>query len=508
MRLKPLVLAWVLFLSCFSYSSLAFETKYVIGQVGPNGGTITSVDITQTLIDTQVKQVGDFEETTYTYKIIEDIKEDVISTQQITTTTIESVVTSKNNLQLDSSVSTSGGITDLSHYNTYNDFHTDYQGGSVTFTNKLDDNMTQSEMRTGFDVTAGATVGACENTYGGGCSSGVLDTFTITIRVYDSVSGFDQQKVRTWSVGNTWNTYETTLNIGPNMLNGSSSMLSTNFYGYDTGYWAGYYGPTIADPYINLQYNSLQEVLTTIEQTITNSISSSLETIESQLTKKYSPIVQPGTENFITATEIKIEEPKIELKIDTPNGQSIQFEVKVETNDSGNVEVSMTSSASGETKIAEIKPIAATATTEAKVEIKLPATKTESKEESKSESKSDSKSDNKKEDNKGESKTTTTTVAEAKQKVAERILQQVLAQTDALLINDTKIGLMIALADTENFNKYLAKKQDDLGLWYVDDGIYQNQKQLADPYAVIFNLAQDRLFEQMENEQYKPDFGK
>ena len=67
---------------------------------------------------------------------------------------------------------------------------------------------------------------------------------------------------------------------------------------------------------------------------------------------------------------------------------------------------------------------------------------------------------------------------------------------------------MIALADTENFAKYQAKQNADLTEWYNDTGIYNNQKDLPDPYAVIFNLAQDRLFEQMENEQYKADFGK
>lgn len=510
MTLRLGVLVWV-FCLCFSSYSLAYDSQYSVGSTGPNGGTVTSVDITQTLIDTTVSQVGDFQETQYTYKYTEVVTEDVVSTQQITTTTYESVVTSKNNLQLDSTVTTSGGITDTNHYNTYNDFHTDYRGGSATFTNELSDFMSKQEINSGFDVTAGASVNTCTNQIGGHCSSGLLDTFRITIKVLDPTSGFDQQKTTSWAVGNSLQTYSTTLNVTPNDF-GSDTQLLTTYYGIDNGYWAGYYGPNIYDPFVHVTYESLTAVLTTIEQSITTSIQSALETIESQIDKKYNPIVQPGTESTITPTVTAIEEPKIEIKMQNSAGDIVKFDVKVETTSSGTVEVSMTDT-KGETQIAEIKPIESASQTEAKVEIKIES-KSESAGSSNSQSKSDDskksddkKSDDKKEnDSKGESKAVT--VAEAKQKIAERILQQVLAEANQIMINDTKLGLMIALADTENFAKYQARQNQDLQDWYNDQGIYNNQKDLPDPYSVVFSLAQDKLMEKMENEQYKADFGK
>jgi len=497
LRLGVLVSVFCL---CFSSYSLAYDPQYSIGSTGPNGGTVTSVDVTQTLIDTAVNQVGDFQETQYTYKYTETVVEDITTTNQITTTTYESVVKSETNLQLNSTVFTSGGITDSKHYNQFNDFHTDYRGGSATFDNQLSEFMTKEEINTGFDVTAGAQVNTCTNRIGGHCSSGLLDTFSITIKVLDPTTGFDQQKTTSWAVGNSLQTYSTTLNVTPNDF-GSDTRLLTTYYGIDNGYWGGYYGPNIIDPYIHVTYESLTQVMTTIEQSITSSIQSAIDTIESQIDKKYNPIVQPGTESLTIAPPVTVEEPKIEIKMQNNAGDTVRFDVKVETTASGAVEVSIVD-AKGETQIAEIKPIESTPSTGVgRVELKV-----EPKAESKSESKNEKSDDKKEADSKGESKTVT--VADAKQKIAERILQQVLAEANQIMINDTKLGLMIALADTENFAKYQARQNADLTEWYNDKGIYNNQKDLPDPYAVIFNLAQDRLMTEMENKQYDADFGK
>lgn len=496
LRLGVLVSVFCL---CFSSYSLAYDPQFSVGSTGPNGGTVTSVDITQTLVDTTVKQVGDFQETQYTYKYTETVVEDIVTTQQITTTTYESVVTSETNLQLDSTVTTSGGITDSNHYNTWKDFHTDYRGGSATFDNSLDF-MTKEEINAGFDVTAGAQVNTCTNQIGGHCSSGLLDTFSITIKVLDPTTGLDQQKTTSWAVGNSLETYSTTLNVTPNDF-GSDTRLLTTYYGIDNGYWGGYYGPNIYNPFIDVTYSQLTQVLTTIEQSITSSIQSAIDTIESQIDKKYNPIVQPGTETLTITPPVTVEESKIEVKMQNNAGDTVRFDVKVETTDTGSVEVSIVD-AKGETQIAEIKPIEATPSTGVgRVELKV-----EPKAESKSESKNEKSDDKKEADSKGESKTVT--VADAKQRIAERILQQVIAEANQIIINDTKLGLMIALADTENFAKYQAKQNADLTEWYNDKGIYNNQKDLPDPYAVIFNLAQDKLMTEMENKQYDADFGK
>jgi len=80
---------WVL--CCYSFYSNAYEQQYYVGDTGPNSGTVTSVVLNSVLSDTSVEMVGDFEETTYTYVYTETVVEDVQTTQQVTTTTYETV---------------------------------------------------------------------------------------------------------------------------------------------------------------------------------------------------------------------------------------------------------------------------------------------------------------------------------------------------------------------------------------------------------------------------------
>lgn len=506
LRLGVLVSVFCL---CFSSYSLAYDQQYQIGSTGPNGGIVTSVTVDTVLMDTSTAQVGDYEEKTYTYKYTESVTEDVTSTAQITITTYETVETSTGNILLGNTNKTSsGGVLDHSSTSTNSTghIHTDYRGGQITYTNELKDYLTVDEINNGFSVNASADVYACTNQIGGHCSSGTLDTFRITLKVIDPETGLQTESTSSWLVNYSNQTYSMSMDVPTNVYGANTQLLST-FYGIDNGNWAGWYGPLIQNMAVSIQFDQMTAVLTTIEQTIINTIQSALDTIESEMTKTYKPIVIPGTEQLtvMPTQEIKIEEPKVvEIKMETPGANPVQIEVKVETNDAGNVEVSMSSNMEAPKTIAEIKPMSSPSggSTEAKVEIKMPAGKSESK----SDNKSSNNKDEKKEDNKGETKTTT--VAEAKQKVANQIMLQVMAQADAILINDTKIALMTALADTENFAKYQARKNQDLQDWYNDQGIYNNQKDLPDPYSVVFSLAQDKLMEKMENQQYDSDFGK
>ena len=278
-----------------------------------------------------------------------------------------------------------------------------------------------------------------------------------------------------------------------------------------------------------IDYYELTAIVSTIEQTIINSIQSSLDTIESQVTQTYNPIVQPGTDTTTKLRDIvKIEEPqKIEIKMETNSGTTMQFEVKVETTPTGTVNVSMADSTGKIEQIAEIKPLEMASSPEPKVELKIEIksesrsssttkpetktetttakteTKTETKQESSKEEKKEDSKDNKKEDSKEEKDNKTTTVAEAKQKVATKILQQILSTTDTILINDTKLGLMIALADTENFAKYQAKKNALPLDWYEDEEIYTDMPQLLDPAGILYDMAQDKIMDEMIMEQYK-----
>ena len=93
-------------------------------------------------------------------------------------------------------------------------------------------------------------------------------------------------------------------------------------------------------------------------------------------------------------------------------------------------------------------------------------------------------------------------VAEAKQKIATRILSA-MADTYSAINETTKIALISSLADTKNFQAYL-DKQNALPLdWYTDEQIYTEMPQLLDPASVLYNMAQDKIMEEMIMMQYE-----
>ena len=93
-------------------------------------------------------------------------------------------------------------------------------------------------------------------------------------------------------------------------------------------------------------------------------------------------------------------------------------------------------------------------------------------------------------------------IAEAKQKIATRILAA-MADSYSAINEATKIALISSLADQENFNKYLAQKNADLPSWYSDVQVYADMPQLLDPAAVLYNMAQDKIMEEMIMMQYE-----
>ena len=93
-------------------------------------------------------------------------------------------------------------------------------------------------------------------------------------------------------------------------------------------------------------------------------------------------------------------------------------------------------------------------------------------------------------------------VAEAKQKIATRILAA-MADTYSAINETTKIALMSSLADTKNFQAYL-DKQNALPLdWYTDAQIYTEMPMLQDPAGILYDMAQDKIMNEMIMEQYK-----
>ena len=130
--------------------------------------------------------------------------------------------TTTGNLINDYGWTPSGGILD--HYNHH---HTDYTGGSVS---QIID-LSAYEGQTGYNYTTSVT--ACGNTIGGDCSSGLADTFTVTLTLDTG-----EQFVNTFAVGNQWEDIDITYTPTED-----ASLATLELYGQDNGYWAGWYGP-------------------------------------------------------------------------------------------------------------------------------------------------------------------------------------------------------------------------------------------------------------------------
>ena len=457
--------------------SRAYEQQYYVGDTGPNGGTVTSVTLESVLSNSTVELVGDFEDTTYTYVYTETIVEEVETTETITTTTYEIVSTETTaNMLLGSLPSSSSGVV-LDH--TYNDtsttghIHTDYQGGSVTYTEDLTDYFTVDEINEGFTLYGEADAYACTNQIGGHCDSGTLDTFSITLKVIDPTTGEDYYKTTTWSIGSTWNTYNTFLTVPSNTL-GSDAQAIATFYGMDNGYWAGWYGPVIDDMKMYAVYNQLQEIITQTTNIIIEEIESFINTTEYEVDSVYIPPVM-----------VDVYEPMIEVVAEftievATEFESFEMNIEVTESDSGDMEIEISSmDESGDMEIEVIE-----------VEMEETSQEPQQEQEAEEEEQEESSEDNKKE----------STSKDTKEKVAEVIMARVIETADTIAINNTKLAVMASLADTKGFNEYQAKTLQDTQL-YISEIMYDD-KQLVDPYAQPYSMAQDYLMEQMVNQQY------
>jgi hypothetical protein len=93
-------------------------------------------------------------------------------------------------------------------------------------------------------------------------------------------------------------------------------------------------------------------------------------------------------------------------------------------------------------------------------------------------------------------------VAEAKQKIATKILSA-MADTYNAINETTKIALISSLADTKNFQAYLDKQNALPQDWYTSEQVYQDMPQLLDPASVLYNMAQDKIMDEMIMMQYE-----
>ena len=386
-------------LCCYSYSNpaLSYTQQYNVGDTGPNGGTVQSVDVTSTVTGTEVQLNGGFEETTTTTLYTETVIEQISTTETTTTTTTTTQETTSanmlpgidsNNWSSSGSVSFQGQPCSYSggtatgeactgpQNNTSNNqvttgnaanWNVSSTGGGQIISDyvELTQNMTEAELQAGFDLNYGVTVQSHNsNTSVPWCSktSGdCKDRFRVTVTLYDS-QPTNNNKIPSY----TFNHYET-LSFSGSRDYTYTNQVSANthtelwgqmeLWGQDSGYHGGMYGPIFSDPFMTLTYDAI----TTITETITNIVLSTQETVyntsEDVLTRVYigDPITDTITVEPIDYTEVDSFEIEI---VNEDTGGGIEMEFTVEVDETSNVATVEMSSTNLDTGVVQVETIA------------------------------------------------------------------------------------------------------------------------------------------------------
>ena len=204
-------------------------------------------------------------------------------------------------------------------------------GGTVSQTVDLFDQMTQAEVNQGFTVKYGsqvwshesnATVPVCSAT-NGDCK----DTFSITLDIKDSsgtlLHKFEHEFTNiTWT---GWNTTDFFFNSTVPSNNYTSSLATLELYGIDSGYYSGRHGPQFDNAIVQTVYTAIDFV---VSQTINSIIDTQTDVVRtyavSSATERITAITNEDISTVVTiVAPIEVETPDIGLDI---------VEVEVDTN--------------------------------------------------------------------------------------------------------------------------------------------------------------------------------
>ena len=298
--------------SSYSYSE-DYTQQYQVGDTGPNGGVVTSVDVVSDFIGEEVVQEGDFLEITYTYEYTETVIEEVEDVRFSTTTIITPVRTP--NLITDDSFYTDTNTNLGGNYGMSGaDFTTGNQqmgGGSRVYEGSFEEEDIQS---IDYGVTvyshgSNTVVPECGNTTGD-----CRDDFRITVSLFH-----EEQLVDTITheyIGINWSgsrDYSFTEDVSSLTFDYGKMEL----YGIDRGYYGGYYGPGFSDPYVIATYNVVEEVVNrivsyTTMQTVNTTDVYVYDSVYNPQVEVTSVDVQPLTE---TTFEVTVEVESFETQI-------------------------------------------------------------------------------------------------------------------------------------------------------------------------------------------------
>ena len=171
-------------------------------------------------------------------------------------------------------------VTDDAGYCENGEACTGYEGG--TFSTKIDfsETMTVDQINAGFDLNYGVTVNShesnlevplCENT-----NDDCKDSVSIEVVLTESgisIPGQNWTHEFVLDYADQYN-YQFSQSIGENNYQQLAAMMS--LYGIDAGWTAGMWGPQFLDPYLTLNYTSIEyitnEIYTIIEDVIDNDI--------------------------------------------------------------------------------------------------------------------------------------------------------------------------------------------------------------------------------------------
>jgi len=190
------------------------------------------------------------------------------------TTTVETEVTSGNlvpelkDWQMSGDATVTGGNY---NYCQTGEACTGSQGG--TFSTEIDfsDEMTKAEINAGFDFNYGVTVDShssnatlplCADTTGD-CKDTVKINVILTENSIEIGESFSHEFVIDY--GDQYN-YQFSQSIGTNNYEQLSAWLS--LYGIDSGYPSGMWGPQFIDPYLTLNYTSIEYITNEIYNVI------------------------------------------------------------------------------------------------------------------------------------------------------------------------------------------------------------------------------------------------
>ena len=389
----------VLALFCCFYSNPleAYTQQYQVGDTGPNGGTVQSVDVTSTVTGTEVQLNGGFEETTTTTLYTETVIEQISTTETTTTTTTTTQETTSSNALpgINSSDWSSTGSV------SFQGQPCSYSGGTasgqactgpqnntsnsmVTTSNKQNWNvgttgggqivseyvemaqdLTEAELQAGFTLNYGVSVESHQsNTTVPWCSKtngDCNDRFRVTVRLYNADPNGNAN-----SLVHTFNQYETLNYSNTRNYTYTEDIAANNYtelwgqmelWGQDSGYHSGMYGPIFSNPYMTLTYDAI----TTITETITNIVLSTQETVyntsEDVLTKVYigDPVQDTITIEPIDYTEVDSFEIEI---VNEETGGGIEMEFTVEVDETSNVATVEMSSTNLDTGVVQVETIA------------------------------------------------------------------------------------------------------------------------------------------------------